>query len=146
MKPHGGLYGLAARDQDVAAAVARAVAAVDRSLILFGPSGSALVAAGRRAGLQTASEAFADRAYEPDGSLVARRTPGAVIENPSRVVEQVLRLVRDRSVAAANGAVIHVDSDTICVHSDTPGAAALAARIRRALADSGIEVEAVGRR
>ncbi len=144
VKPHGALFNMAVRDGALADAIARATAAVDRSLILFGQPASELVAAGRRAGLRTASEVFADRAYEPDGTLVSRRKPGAVIHDPSAVVERVVRMARDRSVEAVDGSVIALDLDTICVHGDTPGAADLAARIREALIAAGVEVRAVG--
>ena len=144
VKPHGALFNMAVRDRALADAIARATAAVDRSLILFGQPASELVAAGHRAGLRTASEVFADRAYEPDGTLVSRRKPGAVIHDPSAVVERVVRMARDRSVEAVDGSVIALDLDTICVHGDTPGAADLAARIREALIAAGVEVRAVG--
>ncbi len=142
VKPHGALYNMAARDPALAAAIARATRAVDASLVLFGLSGSALVDAGRRAGLRTASEVFADRAYRPDGSLVPRSEPGAVILEPSAVAHRALAMVRDASVVAVDGSRVALQSDTICVHGDTPGAAALAAHIRAALGGAGIEVVA----
>jgi UPF0271 protein len=144
VKPHGALFNMAVRDSALADAIARGTAAVDRSLILFGLPGSELIAAGRRAGLRTASEVFADRAYERDGTLVSRRKPGAVIHDPTAVVERVVRMARDRTVEAVDGSVIQLELDTICVHGDTPGAADLAARIRQALTAAGVEVRAVG--
>ena len=144
VKPHGALFNMAVRDASLADAIARATAAVDRSLILFGLPGSELIAAGRRAGLRTASEVFADRAYEPDGTLVSRRKAGAVIHDSEAVVNRVLRMATDRTVVAVDGSTVTLDLDTICVHGDTPGAAELAARIRDALERSGVTVKPVG--
>lgn len=129
VKPHGALYNMAARERPLADAIARAIAALDPALVLFGLAGSELIRAGRDAGLATASEVLADRAYLEDGRLVPRSEPGAVIDDPDRVVEH--------AIALSGGA------DTICVHGDTPGAAALAARIRQALIAAGIAVKAV---
>jgi len=132
VKPHGALFNMAVRDRLVADPIARAIAGIDRSLILFGLPKSELIAAGEAAGLPTAREAFADRAYRPDGTLVPRSEPGAVIHDPEAVLARVVAVARDPDV------------DTICVHGDTPGAAALAGRIRRALVDAGIQLKAVG--
>jgi UPF0271 protein len=144
VKPHGALFNMAVRDAALADAIARATVAVDRSLILFGLPGSELIAAGRRAGLRTASEVFADRAYEPDGTLVSRRKPGAVIHEANEVVQRVVRMATERTVVAVNGSVVGLELDTICVHGDTPGAAELTARIRGALGAAGVDVRAVG--
>jgi 5-oxoprolinase (ATP-hydrolysing) subunit A len=144
VKPHGALFNMAVRDTALADAIARATAAVDRSLIFFGLPGSELIAAGRRAGLKTACEVFADRAYEPDGTLVSRRKPGAVIHDPEAVVQRVVRMATDRTVVAVDGSIVRLELDTICVHGDTPGAAELAARIRAALTAAGVDVRAVG--
>ena len=143
VKPHGALFNMAARDRTLADAVARAVAAVDRSLVLFGLAGSELVAAGERSGLRTASEVFADRAYAPDGTLVSRRTPGAVIQDAAVVIDRVVRMASEHAVAAIDGSVVRLQVDTICVHGDTPGAADLAARIRKALSGAGVAVKAI---
>lgn len=144
VKPHGALFNMAVRDPALADAIARAAAAVDRSLILFGLPRSELIRAGERAGLRTACEVFADRAYEPDGTLVSRRTAGAVIHEPEAVVSRVVQMARERTVIAVDRSVVTLELDTICVHGDTPGAAALVARIRQALETGGIEVKAVG--
>lgn len=144
VKPHGALFNMAVRDAPLADAIARATAAVDRSLILFGLPGSELIRAGDRAGLRTASEVFADRAYEPDGTLVSRRQAGAVLHDPDAVVARVVRMATERTVVAVDGSVVALDLDTICVHGDTPGAADLAARIRRALEAFGVQVRPVG--
>jgi 5-oxoprolinase (ATP-hydrolysing) subunit A len=144
VKPHGALYNMAARDAALADAIAAAVAAVDRSLILFGLAGSALVEAGRRAGLRTASEAFADRGYGPDGRLVPREREGALIHDAAIVSARVLGIVRDQVVVAVDGTGIPLRAETICLHSDTPGAVALATCVRAALEREGIQVRAVG--
>ena len=144
VKPHGALFNMAVRDATLADAIARATASVDRSLILFGLPGSELIRAGERAGLRTAREAFADRAYDPDGTLVSRRLPDAVIHDADVVEARVVRMATDRTVVAVDGSAVRLDIDTICVHGDTRGAADLAARIRRALERSGVDVKAVG--
>jgi UPF0271 protein len=142
VKPHGALYNMAARDPDLADAIARATAAVDRSLLLFGLPGSRSLDAARRHGVRAISEAFADRAYRPDGSLVPRSEPGAVIDDAQQVVERAVAIARERMVVAADGTRVPLDVETICVHGDTPGAAELASRIRKALIDVGIQVGA----
>jgi UPF0271 protein len=144
VKPHGALFNMAVRDAALADAIARATTLIDRSMILFGLPGSELIAAGRRAGLRTACEVFADRAYEPDGTLVSRQRAGAVIDDPDVVLKRVVRMVREKAVDAIDGSTVALEVDTICVHGDTPGAADLAARIRKALTNAGIEVVAVG--
>lgn len=144
VKAHGALYNMAVRDATLADAVARATASVDRSLILFGLPGSELIAAGTRAGLRTAREGFADRAYRPDGTLVRRSDPGAVIEDQKSVVKRAISMARDRAVNAIDGSRVALEVETICVHGDTPGAAVLASRIRKALIDAGVSVLPVG--
>jgi UPF0271 protein len=143
VKPHGALYNMAARDLDLASAIARAVHAIDRSLVLFGPPGSRLLEAGRTAGLQVAAEGFADRAYEPDGSLASRHKPGAVIHDASIVVSRAIGMIRDQRIAALDGTVVPLIVDTICIHGDTPGAAELAAKVRAGLEAAGIVVRRV---
>lgn len=140
VKPHGALYNMAARDRAVADAVVRAILAVDDSLILFGLSGSLLLDAGEAAGLRTAAEVFADRAYLSDGSLVPRDQPDAVIVDPTEVRERALRLVEDGSVVTQGGDVLEVRRDTICIHGDTPAAGELAAGVRSSLENAGIQV------
>ena len=144
VKPHGALYNMAVRDAALADAIARATAAVDPTLILFGLPGSELIAAGQRAGLRTAREGFADRAYQPDGTLAPRHLAGAVIEDPDLVVTRAVSMARDRLVTAIDGSRIAVDVETICVHGDTPGAAALAADIRHELERVGLSVVPIG--
>jgi UPF0271 protein len=142
VKPHGALYNMAARDPTLAAAVAAAVREFDADLLLVGLAGSALMAAGAAAGLRVASEVFADRAYRSDGSLVPRSQPGALIDDPQRAVSRALEMVRCASVSSIDGVAVPLRADTICVHGDTPGAAAMAARLRTALTDARIEVRA----
>jgi UPF0271 protein len=144
VKPHGALFNMAVAKRPLAEAIARAVAAFDPALILFGLPGSHLLAAGLAAGLPVASEVFADRAYEADGSLASRAKPGAVIHDPSLVVERALRMAGEGTVVALDGTIVPVQADTICVHGDTPGAPALAAALRRGLEAAGIRVMAVG--
>jgi len=144
VKPHGALFNMAVRNAELSAAIARAVAAVDRSLILFGLPGSEILTAGRAAGLRVAAEVFADRAYEPDGSLASRRKPGSVIHDPDTVVARAVRMVTDRTVVATDGSVVQLDADTMCVHGDTPGSDDLAAKIRAGLEAAGVTVKAIG--
>ena len=145
VKPHGALFNMAVRDAALADAVARATAMIDTSMMLFGLPGSELNAAGRRAGLKTACEAFEDRAYQPDVELVSLKQPVAVIHDADVVVQRAVRMVREQAVEAIDGSIVPLIVDTICVHGDTPGAADLAARIRAALTAAGIEVKAIGR-
>ena len=141
VKPHGALYNMASRDVALAGAVARAVAAFSPGLILLGPPGSELLKAGTALGLRVVGEAFADRAYEPDGSLVSRKKLGAIIHDVDAVVERSIRLAKDRTVVAIDGSIVHLRADTICVHGDTPGADELAAKLRQALERAGVEVK-----
>jgi UPF0271 protein len=143
VKAHGALYNMACVDESLASAIVRATAAIDPSLVLFGLPGSQLVREGERAGLQVAAEIFADRAYMADGTLVPRSRPGSVIHQPDEVVSRAVRMARDRSVIALDGTIVPLEADTLCVHGDTPGAAALATAIRQALEAEGIRVEAL---
>ena len=143
VKAHGALYNMAARDPVLAGAIARAVAAFDRSLILFGLPNSELLRAGEAAGLQVAAEVFADRAYDPDGSLTARTKPGSVIHDTAKVVERAIKMVREKQVIAVDGSAIALQADTMCLHGDTLGAAALAGEIRRGLESAGIRITAL---
>jgi UPF0271 protein len=140
VKAHGALYNQACRDRGLADAIARAVMALDGSLVLLGLPGSELLRAGERAGLRVAAEIFADRAYEPDGSLASRRKPGAVIHDPDVVVQRAINMVRDRTVVATDGSTIQLDAETMCLHGDTPGSAELARKIREGLQNAGIRI------
>jgi UPF0271 protein len=144
VKPHGALFNMAVRDPELSAAIARAVASFDRTLILFGLPGSEILRAGQAAGLRVAAEVFADRAYEPDGSLASRRKPGAVIHDAEAVVDRAVRMVTGRSVVATDGSVVRLEADTICVHGDTEGSDDLARQIRAGLERAGVLVKAIG--
>ena len=144
VKPHGALFNMAMRDPALATAIARATAALSRELILFALPDSELLKAARVVGLRGVAEAFADRAYEADGSLVSRSRPGAVIHDAAAVVERAVRMAKDGTVAAIDGTILKFRPDTICVHSDTPGADDLAARLRAALEAAGVIVRAIG--
>jgi UPF0271 protein len=143
VKPHGALYNMAARDRAVADAIARAVRSIDRTLVLFGLPGSELLQAGRDLGLPVAAEGFADRAYDPDGSLTPRSRPGSVIADPAEVVARAVRLVLDGRVAAIDGGDLALRVDTLCVHGDTPGAAELTRRLRAGLEQAGVTLAPV---
>ncbi|HEX7281854.1 MAG TPA: 5-oxoprolinase subunit PxpA [Vicinamibacterales bacterium] len=145
VKAHGALYNMACKDRSLADAIARATAAVDRSLILFGLPNSELLRAGLAAGLRVAAEVFADRAYERDGSLVSRSKPGSVIHDRQAVVERAVRMVKQQDVVTSDGATIALQADTICLHGDTPGAAELARLVRRGMETAGIQVAALER-
>jgi len=143
VKAHGALYNMAVRNRTLADAIARAIASFDRSLVMFGLPGSELLEAGRAAGLRVAAEGFADRSYEADGSLTPRSRPGAVIHDADAVVTRAVRMVRDGVVLTATGETLPLRIDTICVHGDTPGADALARRLRAGLAEAGIDVRSL---
>ena len=143
VKAHGALYNMAARDRKLADAVARAIKAFDASLVMFGLPKSPLIEAGIAAGLRVAAEGFADRSYEPDGSLTPRSRPGAVIHDAAVVVDRAVRMVRDGVVLTSEGREIPLKVDTICVHGDTPGAPDLTRRIRAGLEAAGISVRSL---
>jgi UPF0271 protein len=140
VKAHGALYNMAARDRDLAEAVARAVRGFDSSLVLFGLAGSELVRAGIAAGLKVASEGFADRAYEPDGSLSPRSHAGAVVEDVEIVVRRGVRMAAEGTVTATDGSEIRLHFDTICLHGDTPGSVELGRALRAGLERAGVVV------
>jgi len=144
VKPHGALYNLAARDAALADAVADAVRAVDPALILFGLAGSELLRAGRARGLGVASEVFADRAYQCDGSLTPRSQPDALIQDEDAAVAQVLRMMGEGVVRATDGTKVPIVADTVCLHGDGPHAVAFARRLRSELAAAGVEVRRFG--
>ena len=133
VKPHGALYNVAARDAGVARAIARAVAALDPALVLVGLAGSKLIAAGQDAGLAVLNEAFADRRYRPSGRLVSRETAGSLIVDPAAAAEQARVLAEGGPVATFGGGAVRIRADTICLHSDTPGALNLARAVHAAL-------------
>ena len=140
VKPHGALYNMAARDAALSAAIACAVRDFDHELILVGLAGSELPKAGAALGLHVAHEAFADRRYEPDGSLTPRREPDAVIHDIDAAAAQAIRIATKGSVEARGGGLRNVQADTICVHGDRPDAAVFARRLREGLEGVGISV------
>jgi UPF0271 protein len=140
VKPHGALYNVAAEDARQADAVAAAVASVDPALALLGLPGSEHQTAAARHGLRFVTEAFADRAYLADGRLVPRSHDHAVLRDPDEIAARVLRLVRDGVIDTIDGARISVEAQSICVHGDTPGAVAIAERVRTELTAAGVQV------
>jgi UPF0271 protein len=140
VKPHGALYNMAVRDRALAEAIARAVQAFDPSLILFALPGSELVRAGEACGLTVAAEGFADRSYEPDGSLTPRSRAGAVIHDVASVVERAVRMAIDGTITASDGSEIVMRVQTICTHGDTPGAQQLTREIRAGLERASVTV------
>jgi UPF0271 protein len=143
VKPHGALYNMAARDAQLARAIAQAVRDYDPSLILFGLAGSQLIQAGREAGILVASEVFADRTYQADGSLTPRGRADSMIEDVERSIAQVLGMVEHGTVHAVDGTQVRVEADTLCLHGDQPTARAFAARLREALRAARVEVRAL---
>ncbi len=142
VKPHGALYNTIAVDPKQGAAVIEGIRAVDPALALMGLAGTQILAQAAEAGLPTIAEAFADRGYRPDGQLVSRRDPGAVLHDPDAVAARMLRLATEGEVEAADGSVLRLRADSICVHGDSPGAVAMAARIRAVLLAGGVTIAA----
>src|SRR5690606_23514248 len=131
-----------ARDATLAAAIARAIVSIDPALFLVGLAGSALLDAGTVAGLRTVSEAFADRAYRSNGTLVPRSEPGAVIHAVERVASRAVWMVLEQTVEAIEGARVPIHVQTLCLHGDTPDAGAMARAVRRALEAAGVTIRA----
>lgn len=143
VKAHGALYDRGERDPEIAGVMADAVRMVGADLVLFAPPGSAMDAAARAVGLRVAREGFADRAYEPDGTLRSRRLPASVHTDPAVAAAQAVSLARDGGVRASDGSFLRLDVDTICIHGDTPNAAAIALAVRDALAKAGATLRKV---
>ncbi|WP_027416361.1 5-oxoprolinase subunit PxpA [Aneurinibacillus terranovensis] len=144
VKPHGALYNMAAKNFPLAEAIAEAVYKVDPELVLFGLSGSELIRAGQKAGLSTASEVFADRTYQQDGSLTPRRQSNALITDTEQAVSQVIRMVKEGKVCAVQGEDVVLQANTICIHGDGTHALQFARQIRQRLLGAGVQVQAVG--
>lgn len=138
VKPHGALYNMAVKDAALSDAVARAIAAVDHSLILFAPAESELSRAGRAQGLRIASEVFADRNYLSDGSLVPRTRPDALLHDPTEAAERVVRMLREGLVRSVDGQDVAIHAETVCVHGDTPDAVEFARTVRSHLLQAGV--------
>jgi len=145
VKPHGALYNMAVKDEKLSKAIVEAIKALDTDLIVFALPNSTLSKVAAKNGLRVAHEFFADRAYNPDGSLVSRKQSNAIIQDPKKVVERVVKAVEDGTVVAANGEVLDVGKvHTVCVHGDTLTALELAETIKKGLIRAGIEVKPVG--
>lgn len=145
VKLHGALYNQAARDRAIARAVSEGVARWRKDVVLVGLAGSVMLEEFRAAGFAVAAEGFADRKYEADGSLRVRKFRDALLHEPAEAAAQAVRMTKEGSVMAANGTVIALKVETICIHGDTPGAAQIAAAVHRALEDAGITVQALAR-
>lgn len=139
-KPHGAMYNMAAKDMELAKAIAEGIYSVDKDIILLGLAGSKLLEAGEQAGLRVASEVFADRAYQADGTLVPRKQPGAVIHDKDEAIARTIRMVTDGKVTAITGEEISIKAHSICVHGDNPSAVEFVKNIRAELTAKGIEI------
>ncbi len=140
VKPHGALYNTIAHDERQARDVIAAIREIDASLVLVALAGSPLVGWAEALGLRVVAEAFADRAYTPQGTLVSRREPGAVLHDANDVAERMLRLANDGTVTAIDGSVVRIRADSICVHGDSPGAVEMARRVRERLVQAGVTI------
>lgn len=141
VKPHGALYNTIAHDRRQALAVIAAIRAVDPTLVLVALAGSSLIELAREQGLTCIAEAFADRAYTPQGTLVSRREPGAVLHDPQLIAQRMLRLVQEGTLEAIDGSVTRLQADSICVHGDSPAAVAMAHELRRVLEQANMHVQ-----
>ncbi|MDT9595136.1 5-oxoprolinase subunit PxpA [Nocardioides zeae] len=142
VKPHGALYNTVVHHEEQAQAVVDAVRALDPTLPVLGLPGSVLLRRAEAAGLRTVREAFADRAYAPDGTLVPRREPGAVLHDPDQVAARVVRLATEGVVEAVDSSSVRVEADSVCVHGDSPGAVAMAGAVRAGLEAAGVTLRA----
>lgn len=142
VKPHGALYNAVVHHEQQAAAVVDAVRRYDPDLPVLGLPGSAFLRLAEDAGLRTVREAFADRGYNADGTLVSRREPGALLDDPAEVARRMVRLATDRTLVAADGSVIKIEADSICVHGDSPGAVGMARAVHDELAAAGVRITA----
>lgn len=140
VKPHGGLYNAIVQHTGQASAVAAAIAELDDSLAILCLPNSEIARVSAERGLRVVYEAFADRAYNPDGTLASRRQPGSVLHDTDEIAARVIRMATEHQVVAIDGSVISLDADSICVHGDTPGAVAIARSVRVALESQGIEL------
>ena len=138
VKPHGALYNQAVKSRELAAAIAQGVALWRRDVVLVGLAGSPMLDVFRKAGFTVAAEAFADRRYEPDGTLRSRKFEDALIRDPAEAARQALGMVEHGVVTAIDGSEVKVPAQTICIHGDTPGAAKIAEEVARTLRQAGI--------
>jgi UPF0271 protein len=142
VKPHGGLYNAIVHHTAQARAVVDAVKSVDPGLPVMGLPGSEVLRLAEAAGLRAVPEAFADRAYTPEGTLVSRSLPGSVLEDPAQVAEHVLRMATESAVRAVDGSILKIRAESICVHGDSPGAVAMATAVKSALSGAGVTLAA----
>jgi UPF0271 protein len=140
VKPHGALYNKIANDPKQGQAVIDGIKAIDDGLVLMGLAGTPILDLARRAGLAVVAEAFADRAYTPEGRLVSRREAGAVLHDPETIAQRMVQLARDGTLTAIDGSTIRIEAQSICVHGDSPGAVSIAREIRRAFEAEGLSV------
>lgn len=140
VKPHGALYNTIANDKRQAMAVINAICQIDANLILVALAGSPLIDWAKQQGLHVVAEAFADRSYHLDGTLVSRKETGAVLHDPELVAERMLQLVRDGGVTSIEGEFVTIEADSICVHGDSEGALAMAQKVREKLQQNGITI------
>jgi 5-oxoprolinase (ATP-hydrolysing) subunit A len=140
IKPHGALYNQAVRNRELAAAIAKGVARWSRDVVLVGLAGSPMLDVFREAGFAVAAEAFADRRYEPDGTLRSRKFEDALIRNPEEAAWQALGIAERGIVIASDGSEVAVDAQTLCIHGDTPGAPHIAETVARTLREAGVKV------
>lgn len=141
VKPHGALYNTIAHDRRQGLAVIAAIRAVDPGLVLVALAGSSLIELAREEGLTCVAEAFADRAYTPEGTLVSRREPGAVLHDPQLIGQRMLRLVEEGTLEAIDGSITRIQADSICVHGDSPAAVAMARELRRVLEQANMQLQ-----
>jgi UPF0271 protein len=142
VKPHGALYNRTVHDEDQAAAVVAAVVAYDLRLPVLGLPGSALLRHAEQSGLRTVTEAFADRGYTAQATLVPRSQPGALLDDPAMVAQRMVDMLITGRMRSVDGVEIVVSARSICVHGDSPGAVAMAVAVRKALAEAGVEIQA----
>lgn len=140
VKPHGALYNTAATNYELSMTIVRAVQDLDNSLILVGQSGSQMIRAARDAGLPCASEVFADRAYNDDGTLVSRSVEGAVLHDTEVMIRRVIRMIREKVVETVSGKIIPIEAETVCIHGDNEAAAEFVKKLAEALRAEGIEI------
>ena len=143
IKPHGALYNMAARDARLARTIAAAVRSVDANFILYGLSGSCLISEAAALKLETASETFADRTYQLDGSLTPRSSAGAMIEKTEDSLQQVLQMINEKTVTTISGAIIPIKAESICIHGDGNHAVAFASQIRKTLLENNITIQTI---
>lgn len=143
VKPHGALYNQAAKDKNLAEAIARAVKAINKNLIFYGLSNSFLISEAEKIGLKTASEVFADRTYQADGSLTPRNQSNALIGNTEQAVSQVLQMISTKTVASTDGEIVSLRTETVCIHGDGAHALEFAKTINAALKTNDVKIERI---